>query len=261
MVYNKKQCLPGKGRAYEMMKGRTIMIKFQATIKGKEIRMYSSSPLTQTGEMFIRTLNRISDKTDIFQENFMLQYGWAPFFLKPKTEEDGTEVYVVESFDFLQNPPKRTEDCSSALVIQNMQFDTFVRSKTPRPEPTTFKDKVLVLREALNAPDVYMHRADVTKDGDSGWYFGLLNDEREEEHTDEELVSVQSWELMKFRAEALRVLMLPVGTVAVFHDNEMTALVDGEDHPLDFSTAEERRKAIAAAAARKPQTPAEEGNA
>ena len=36
---------------------------------------------------------------------------------------------------------------------------------------------------------------------------------------------------------------MPVGTVAVFHDNAMTALVDGEDKPLKFTTEEERKVA------------------
>ena len=43
--------------------------------------------------------------------------------------------------------------------------------------------------------------------------------------------------------EAIRVLEMPVGTVAVFHDNAMTALVDGEDKPLKFTNEEERKAA------------------
>ena len=46
---------------------------------------------------------------------------------------------------------------------------------------------------------------------------------------------------------ALRVLQLPVGTVAVFHDNDMTALVDGNDNPMKFTTREEREKLAAKA--------------
>ena len=40
---------------------------------------------------------------------------------------------------------------------------------------------------------------------------------------------------------ALRVMQMPVGTVAVFHDNDMTALVDADDKPLKFTTKEERQ--------------------
>ena len=47
---------------------------------------------------------------------------------------------------------------------------------------------------------------------------------------------------MNIRPEALRIMQMPVGTVAVFHDNDMTALVDADDKPLKFTTREERKK-------------------
>ena len=133
--------------------------------------------------------------------------------------------------------------------LQNMQMDTNFKAKVARPEPTTFKDTILVLKAAINAPDVYMNRSDKTRNGDSGWYFGLLNDEKEDQHDPDELITVPTRELLKFRGEALRVLQMPVGTVAVFHDNTMTALVDKDDKPLPFTTEDDRKKAIAAKAA------------
>ena len=62
---------------------------------------------------------------------------------------------------------------------------------------------------------------------------------------------------------------MPVGTVAVFHDNVMTALVDGNDKPLKFTNEEERKAAaeksraefeaeVAAAKARAEQAKAEQ---
>ena len=42
---------------------------------------------------------------------------------------------------------------------------------------------------------------------------------------------------------------MPVGTLAVFHDNEMTALVDKDDNPLEFTTAEDRKREAARNAA------------
>lgn len=220
------------------------MITFQTEIKGNTVKLYSGAPLQGAATAVLRTLNKISETNDIFKENFVVLYGWAAFFLD-KRDEDGKTVYVVQTLDYRDEPTKKIDDCGLALTVQNMQVNTNQKAGSPKPEVTTFKDTVLVLREAINAEDVYMNRSDVTKDNDSGWYFGLLNDEREGQHDPEELVAVPSCELLKIRGEALRVLEMPVGTLAVFHKNEMTALVDGNDKPLPFTSTDEVRKAAA----------------
>ena len=40
----------------------------------------------------------------------------------------------------------------------------------------------------------------------------------------------------------MRVLQLPVGTVAVFNNKSLTALVDADDNTMKFTTDEERRR-------------------
>ena len=85
--------------------------------------------------------------------------------------------------------------------------------------------------------------------------------ENEDKHEPDEMIALPTSELMKFRGEALRVLQMPVGTLAVFHDNEMTALVDKDDNPLEFTTADDRKRSIAAKAAAEAAAKAEEGKA
>lgn len=225
------------------------MIKFQGVIKGKNIRMYSNVPLKNAGTAVLKTLNAVASKVDIFKPGFILNYGWSSFFLDKRKDNDGKDIYVVQTVDYENNIEMRTDNCGLSLVVQNMQMNTNFRAKVKKPEPTFYKDKILVLKEAIGAEDVYLNRTDAAKNGDSGWYFGLLNDENEGSHSDDEFIQVPTYELMKFRGEALRVLQMPVGTLAVFHKNEMTALVDENDNPLDFSTRDEREQAIARKAA------------
>lgn len=220
------------------------MITFQAEIKGKTVKLYSNAPLKGAAAAVLKTLNTVSEKNDIFTKGFMLTYGWNAFFLDER-EEDGKKYYVVQTLDYRKNPNARTDDCGMALTIQNMQINTNKKAGIEKPEQTSFRDTILVLKSAVDAQDVYMNRTEPTKDGDSGWYFGLLNDEREGQHDPEELIHVQSWELLRFRGEAVRVLEMPVGTLAVFHGTDMTALVDGNDKPLPFTTTDEVRKAVA----------------
>lgn len=225
------------------------MITFEAEIKERKIKLYTNAPLKNAAVSLLQAMNKLSARTDIFDPRFAMTYGWARYYLSKRTEK-GEEVYVVQTADYENDPFKlRIDDCTLPLIVQNMQMDTNFKAKVARPEPTTFKDTILVLKAAINAPDVYMNRSDKTRNGDSGWYFGLLNDEKEDQHDPDELITVPTRELLKFRGEALRVLQMPVGTVAVFHDNTMTALVDKDDKPLPFTTEDDRKQAIAAKAA------------
>ncbi len=220
------------------------MYVFEAEINNKRVKLYSNYPLKNAATSVLRTLRAISEKTNIFSPTFALNYGWARFYLSKRTEKSSS-YYVVQTADYRNDPMTlRTDDCSDALVVQNMQVDTNVRAKVQKPEPTLYSDTILVLKEAINADDVYLNRTEPTKDGDSGWYFGLLNDEREDQHEHDELVTLRTSELIKFRPEALRVLQMPVGTLAVFNKNTMTALVDKDDNPLEYTTEEDRRKYI-----------------
>jgi len=225
------------------------MITFEAKINDRTVRMYSNYPLKNAVGAIFRTLTQIESEgnTDIFDSKFVLGFGWSFFYTSERKDKDGNTFYVVETNDYKKNPFKdRTDDVTLALMAQNMQVEAVGMSQV-KPEVTTFRDTILVLKEAMNAEDVYMNRTEPSKNGDSGWYFGLLNDPNEENHKPEDYLKLHSFELFKFRSEALRVLQLPVGTVAVFHDNDMTALVDGNDNPMKFTTREEREKLAAKA--------------
>ena len=225
------------------------MITFEAEIKERKIKLYTNAPLKNAAVSLLQAMNKLSARTDIFDPRFAMTYGWARYYLSKRKDKNNV-YYVVQTADYQNDPLKlRTDDCTMALIVQNMQVDTNMKAKVKKPEPTLFSDTILVLKEAINAPDVYLNRTEPTKNGDSGWYMGLLNDEKEGEHEHDEFVTVHTSELMKIRGEALRVLQMPVGTLAVFHDNTMTALVDGDDNPLEFTTADDRKRAVAQKAA------------
>lgn len=223
------------------------MITFEAKINDKTVRLYAAYPMKNAAGAIFKTLTQLynQNKADIFNENFILGFGWSLFYLSERKDDKGNTFYVVQSNDYRKNPMNgdKTDDITLSLLAHNMQVDT-VRVANVQPEVATFRDTILVLKDAMNAPDVYMNRNEAAKNGDSGWYFGLLDDPNEENHTADDYIKLPSFELFKFRSEAIRVMEMPVGTVAVFHENVLIALVDGNDQPLKFTT-EEERKAIA----------------
>lgn len=212
------------------------MVTFEAVIQEKKVKLFADLPLKNAATAIMRTLDTISKKADIFTGSFVMCFGWAYFFLDKRQDENGEEYWVIQTTDYNKNPlTDKTDNTTVSLLVQNMQIETVQRAKV-QPCAATFKDTVVVLKEAMNAKDVYMNRIEPEKEGDSGWYFGLLDDPNEENHSADEYIVIATYELLKFRSEALRVLEMPVGTLAVFHENTLTALVDKDDNQLDFTT-------------------------
>ena len=121
-----------------------------------------------------------------------MNFGWSFFFMSERKDDNGNVFYVVQSSDYRKNPlTDKTDDVTLSLLAQNMQVET-VRVANVQPEATTFKDTILVLKEAMNASDVYMNRNEAAKAGDSGWYFGLLDDPNEENHKSDDYGSDKS---------------------------------------------------------------------
>lgn len=218
------------------------MITFETKIREQTVRLYADLPLKNAAGAIMRVLADVSRKTNIFNNKFTLNFGWGFFFLTQKSESDGEKFWVVETIDFNKDPAKdRTDNLTTALVVQNMQMEAVQVAKV-KPENCTCKDTVLVLKEALSSNDVYMHRKEATKNGDSGWYLGLLDDPDEESHVLADFESMPTYKLIAFCPDAMRVLQLPVGTVAVFNNKSLTALVDADDNTMKFTTDEERRR-------------------
>ncbi len=216
------------------------MVTFEATIKDKKVKMFSDYPLKNAAAAIIKTLVQISQKTNIFTGKFVMCFGWAYFFLDKRKDENGEEFWVVQTTDYNNNPMQnKTDNITISLIVQNMQIETVQTAKV-QPKAATFKDTVVVLKAAIEAEDVYLNRSEPTSDGDSGWYFGLLDDPDEDNHPADDYVVLPSYEFLKIRSTALRVMEMPVGTVAVIHGNELTALVDKDDKPLKFNNPPKR---------------------
>ncbi len=228
------------------------MITFETTIQDHLLKMYMDLPLKNAAAAILKTLAQISSQTDIFNGKFVMCFGWSYYYIDERKDDDGNPFWVVQIPDFKADPSKdRTDNVTIALLVQNMQMEAVQRSKS-KPEPMVFKDTVLVLKEAKNAKEVYLNRSEAAKNGDSGWYFGLLNDPNEDNHQSDEYETIPSYEFLKFRSEALRVMQMPVGTVAVVTENNLTALIDANDNPLKFTTEEERKQYAAEAAKEDP---------
>ena len=158
----------------------TPKITFEAKIREQTVRMYADVPLKNAAGAIMNVLTQISQKVNLFNNKFVLCFGWSFYYLVERTDENGNKFWLIETDDYTTNPLKnRTDNATVSLITQNMQRECVQVAKV-KPEGCTCKDTILVLKDAIEAEEVYMHRKSPAKDGDSGWYFGLLDDPKEE---------------------------------------------------------------------------------
>lgn len=210
-----------------------VLQTFVAEIGDKIVHIKCDEKLKNAVMALVEVLKGLQAQKDIFNEEFILCAGWSYYFFK---ECEG--YWQILAPDYQKDPNQfRTDNLTLPLMIQNLQSETINTSGTKintTEIPVNFKNTMLVLKEAMIADKVYLNRTESEDPNDSGWYLGLIGDENEE-HAPEDYAMIQTYELFKVRPLALRVMGMPVGTLATFDGNMMTALVDGDDNPLKFT--------------------------
>ena len=213
------------------------MFTFATTIKDQKIKANCQKVFKNAIGALFQILNKVSEKFDIFDENFALGFGFSYFFLERRGD-----YYQILSVDYQKNPFKqKTDDITMSLAIHNMQSEMIFTAKV-KPVPTVFKNTMIVLRQAMKANDVYLTRTSPADKNDSGWYLGLTDDEHEDDHKADDFIKLPVCELLKIRPIGLRALSMPVGTLVTISGNSITAVVDENDEPIPFSSDEELKR-------------------
>ena len=209
------------------------MKTFVLQIEDKTVNIKCDEKLKNAVDALFEVLKGLQAQRNIFDEEFILCAGWSYYFFKEY--EDHWQILAP---DFKKDPNKyRTDNLTVPLMVQNLQSET-LNTAGVKPEtggvPVNFRNTMLVLKDAMTAKNVYFNRTEPESENDSGWYMGLMGDENED-HQPEDYALVQTSELLKVRPLALRIFGMPVGTLAVFDGNLMTALVDKDNTPLKFT--------------------------
>lgn len=210
------------------------MRTYVAQVADKTVHLTCDEKLENAIRALLDVINNLQAQKDIFNEDFILCAGWSYYFFK---EADG--YWDILAPDFNRNPNEaKTNNLTLPLMVQNLQSEAMHTAGiqvVPGTMPITFKHNMLVLKSAMTAKNVYFTRSEPVDDNDSGWYLGIMNDD-ESKHDPDDYAMIPTSELLKVRPLAVRILCMPVGTLAVFDGNKMTALVDKDNNPLKFST-------------------------
>lgn len=210
------------------------MRTYVVQIADKTVHLTCDEKLENAVRALVDVIIKLQAQKDIFNEEFILCAGWSYYYFE---EADG--YWDILAPDFHRNPHKaKTNNLTLPLMVQNLQSETISTAGIKvinGTMPVTFEHTMLVLKKAMTAKNVYFTRSEPENENDSGWYLGLMGDD-ESKHEPDDYALIQTCELLKVRPLAVRILGMPVGTLAVFDGNMMTALVDKDDNQLKFST-------------------------
>lgn len=201
--------------------------KCKKNINNKNVEFQCDDALQMFAESFFDLLEKEEAEYSIIKDNYTIQIGWSFYFINKG--EDNT--YIISSPDYDKNPfEDKSENLTKSFYIQMMQNELLHKTGC-MGSPATFQDTIVVLKDAMEFKDVYMHRTSESKDGDCGWYIGLLDDPKDE-HPVEDYTRIYTYELLKYNPELLKVLTLDVGCIAIFKDGKLVEIADKDDNKI-----------------------------
>lgn len=162
---------------------------------------------------------------DFLRDGYKLQLGWNLLFFE---RMEGFFQITVPNYtgDVLG---ARRRDITLALIVQFWQSHYRLVCGLPQEVcEVSFQDTILVHKSALGGRDYYLHHAYPAEEGASGWFLGLLDVDAD--NSPKNLHRVRTCELVRHQANALGLLPLPLGYMAVIQDGQVADIRDAGDN-------------------------------
>lgn len=200
-------------------------MKYTYSFNGKSIFFFCSDTMKDTAEFFSSVLQHEDLMCDVIRSNRAIQIGWGFY----KVLQAGSEYQIVAR-DLLGDPfQAMTADLSLSLEIFAQQRNV-LRVTKATPKETSFQDTLIVQRAAVKAPRVYLERDEPEASGDSGWYMGAVDVKTSSDPS--EYARIYTYQLLKFRKEALSVMQLPVGSICVIENGKLIEVADKNNNKI-----------------------------
>lgn len=199
------------------------LIEVQRIINGCLVSLKCESILKEQGEWLLKVFE--DEAFEKIGNDFKMQIGFTMFILK---EGDG-KLRVVAP-DYKKDPFNDLNDNISLPLIIQLQQNDILKNLEIDGDLIAFDDKVMMLKEAKTASNIYLERSKEYGKGDSGWYIGVFD---EKEGTVEAVrggvETITACEILKFRPDLVKLLSLPKGYLVAIAHNEIQEIVDGNN--------------------------------
>ena len=198
--------------------------KITKKIDGRNVNAYCDEAFSIQAKSILELVGNAQKSKNVLLEGYKIQIGWSMFIMALIDGE-----LALTAPDYVKNPFEDTvSDISLALWIHMRQIELLKKTNL-EGEYATFKDTMIILKEALDADDLFFLRQEARGDGDSGWYLGLLGDKKEGRPASD-YISVRTYQLLTIRPELLKLLFLPTGCMAIIKEGEITEILDAGDN-------------------------------
>lgn len=194
-------------------------------INNKPIFFYCDPKLNDIADFFANILKSEDASLNILKENNTIQIGWG--FYSVVKNKKGLQIVA---YDIEKNPfHDTTDDLSTSMKIFNEQCSIINRIGA-RPVETTLKNTLIVHKRALGQPKVYFQRQNPSDAQDSGWYMGAIDKSASNAPTD--YAKAYTYQLYGICRDALGIMQLPIGTIAVFDHGRLVEIVDKDNNKI-----------------------------
>lgn len=202
------------------------IIELKKEINGKTVVIKCEEFFKEQGIWLLNMFDQEHKEVNIIRDGFKIQAGFTMYLFK---EVDG-EIKVLAP-DYSKNPMKDTTDNLSLSLILQLQQNSILKKLKIDGEQIAFDDKIVMLKEAKNSDNIYLERAKEYTKGDSGWYIGVIDNDKAKAPDDaEEYESIYAYEVLRFRPDFIQLLALPKGYLVAIIDNEIKEISDGENN-------------------------------
>lgn len=202
------------------------MKKAEMNINGKKIIFYHNTDEDIAG-LFQEALCKEDETYKIIDDNKIIQIGFTYFKIKKINDE-----YRIFAVDYTKNPfADFTDDLTLALNIMKNQLCITKKTGMISAKTISFQDTILAKKTALKSENVYFEKQDEKTNNDSGWYLGSLDDS-DQSNDPEDYTMIIAYELLNICPAGISVLNLPVGSMAVIKNNEITGICDSENNEV-----------------------------
>lgn len=190
-------------------------------VVGAERVVVKCIPLfARQAEWLLDLLQRLDREQGGLRDGTNIELGWTMLLVRR-----GNGDLVVHAPDFDRDPFRdTTDDLSLSFEIQVQQNEILQRLGL-EGQAASFQDKIVAAKGVLTTRRIYLERASNPTRGDSGWYIGPVDNNKDEPP----LEAYYVFQLLKIRPSLLRALALPPGYLVVFEGDTIDAVLDETD--------------------------------